>query len=320
MHVQRSRRRNTLVAGVAISALLLAGGAPAFASSDSDADTIADVVEAAAPTSLEAVGVERIDESLSAALPEGGAVELGVDPTGGLTFAADTGDSATVSLPGAARLSDAVVSDDGSVTFVGNEDVPSVNVMTAAGKVRVSTVIASAEQPEEYSYDFGVGATVELQDDGSALVTRESGTPNVELIVAIIDAPWATDAAGKAVDTSYVANGSVLTQVVSHWGQDVTYPVVADPSFDQPNIFQFRVRFNRAETKTIAQFGLASLGGAVCGPMAAACILAAGAVAYNAGVAENSNPKRCVQITGTNTYTPANIVWWVDTYRGGPCK
>lgn len=143
-------RRSTLVAGATIGVLLLAGGAPAFASS----------------------GEHKIAAAVDAA-------------------------------------------------------APSVKVMTATSAVPASTVIASAEQPEEYSYDFGTGTTVSLQRNGSALVTRPSGKPNIELIVAIIVAPRATDAAGKAVETSYLASGSVLTQVVKHRDEDVTYPVVA---------------------------------------------------------------------------------------------
>lgn len=190
--------------------------------------------------------------------------------------------------------------------------------------MRVSTVITSASQTERFDYDFGADASVEVQDDGSALVLAEAdstASQDVDVILAKVDAPWATDASGAPVDTSYVADGSVLTQVVRHQAAGVEYPVVADPTFDQPNILQSRVRFNRAETKTIAQYGLGSLGGAACGPvMALACIVAAGAVAYNAGLAENSNPKRCVQVTATNTFTPANIIWWVDTYAGGSCR
>ncbi|MCK8476680.1 hypothetical protein [Microbacterium aurugineum] len=114
--------------------------------------------------------------------------------------------------------------------FAGAAAAPSVTVMTAASSVKTNTLIASAEQPEEYSYDFGTGTTVSLHRSGSALVTRPSGTPNIELIIAIIAAPRATDAAGNAVETSYLASGSVLTQVVRHRGEDVTYPIVASPS------------------------------------------------------------------------------------------
>ncbi|PVE94122.1 hypothetical protein [Microbacterium sp. TPD7012] len=318
-------RRTPLVAGAALFALVLSGTTPAFAASDADPDAVAEAVTAAAPTALDALAVEQAGDQLRTSFTEGGQAEFNVDPVDGLSFTTDTGEAgASLSLPGAADLGSAVVSDDGSVTYAGDAQVPSVNILAADDAVRVSTVIAAATQTESFAYDFGAGATVEIQEDGSALVLTDgesTGGEDVEVILARVDVPWATDAAGKTVETHYVADGSVLTQVVKHQSEGTAYPVVADPSFDQPNIFQYRVRFNRAETATIAQYGLASLGGAVCGPvMALACILAAGAVAWNAGVAQNSNPKRCVQITATNTYSAANIIWWVDTYAGGPCK
>lgn len=317
--------RTPLISGVALLALVLSGTTPAFASSDADPDAVAEAVTATAPIALDALAVEQTGEQLKTSFAEGGQADISVDPVDGLSFSTATGEAgAALSLPGAAELSHAVVSNDGSVTYSGDSQVPSVNVLAAEDAVRISTVITAASQTETFDYSFGAGTTVEIQEDGSALVLADGETADgqeAELILATVDVPWAADASGAPVETHYVATGSVLTQVVKHNVPGVEYPVVADPSFDQPNILQYRVRFNRAETATIAQYGLASLGGAVCGPiMALPCILAAGAVAWNAGVAQNSNPKRCVQITATNTFTPANVVWWVDTYRGGPCK
>lgn len=193
--------------------------------------------------------------------------------------------------------------------------------MTADEAIRFSTVITDKVQPESFSYDFGENATVEIQPDGAAVVYHASDDSEavVETIVANVRAPWAFDADGNTVQTEYVADGSTLTQIVKHADVGIVYPVVADPTFDFPAVFQSRVRFNRAETATIADLGLLSLGGAVCGPVAWACIAAAGALAVNAGVANNSNPKACVQITVT---TPPGLphIFWVDIYRGGPCR
>lgn len=89
----------------------------------------------------------------------------------------------------------------------------------------------------------------------------------------------------------------------------------------QPNIIQHRIRFNRAETATIAAGGWGGVVGSfTCGIMAPVCAVASGALAYNAGVAQNSNPKRCVQVTATNPGIIPGIIWWVDTYAGGPCR
>lgn len=316
-----------LASATAVCALLLAGATPAFAgSSDADPEAVADAVAAVAPTALDALPLAQSGGELEASFDEGGTIVTGVDPSDGLTIATADGAQVTgVSLPGAAALNDAVVADDGSITFAGDVSVPSVNVLAAEDALRVSTVISAPGQANSFAYDFGVDATVEIQDDGSALVLKDAATDetesDVELIVAVVDAPWASDANGQAIETHYVADGGVLTQIVEHQVDGVEYPVVADPSFDSPNVVQVRARFNRAETATIAVGGWGGVIGAFnCGAMAPVCALASGTLAYQAGVAQNSNPKRCVQVTATSPVIIPGIYWWVDTYRGGPCR
>ena len=323
---QPRRRRAAWIAGAAILGLMAVGATPAFADSGTDADVIADAVVAVAPTDLAALPVQLSGEDLTASFLDGGEVATGVDATDGLTLvSADGSQATTFTLPGAAALDRASVSDDGSITYVGDEGAPSVNVLPAADAVRVSTVIGSEQQPDEFAYDFGAEATVENQADGGALVVVDAETDaegaQTELIVATIAAPWAADAAGVPVETYYVADGGTLTQVVKHQDAGVVYPVVADPTFDSPNVIQGRVRFNRAETAAIAAGGWGGVVGSFsCGAMAPVCALATGTLAYQAGVAQNSKPKRCVQVTSTSPIIIPGIYWWVDTYAGGPCR
>lgn len=49
------------------------------------------------------------------------------------------------------------------------------------------------------------------------------------VIDTVIDAAWAVDANGNDVDTYYVVNGNILTQVVN-FDEKTTFPVIADPS------------------------------------------------------------------------------------------
>ncbi|MFF7291057.1 hypothetical protein ACFY9N_00855 [Microbacterium sp. NPDC008134] len=279
---------------------------------------------AVAPTELSAVDIHEHEDHLSAPLAQGGETVISRAASDGLTFSSDSGEqSTTISLPGASALGDAAVSADGSVTYAGNQLTPAVNVVASEDAVRISTVITSSLQPQEFAYDFGAGNSVEIQGDGSAVVVSDqpaAGSPETEVIVASIDAPWATDASGAPVATHYVAEGPVLTQVVEHRSGDTTYPVVADPTVDQPSIFQYRVRFDRAETAAIASGGWGGVVGSFsCGVMAPVCALATGSLAYNAGVAQNSSPKKCVQVTATQPMVVPGMVWWVDTYAGGPC-
>lgn len=326
----KSVRHRVLIAGAAVVALVLTGATTAIASTDADPNAAAEAVAAVAPSDLQALPSSQSDDQLMARFEDGGSVTTGMDPSDGIAFAAvDEEHVTTVSVPGAAALSDGSVSDDGSVTFAGDSSVPSVNVLAAADAVRISTVITSERQTESFAYDFGSDATVEIQEDGSALVLKDAepdetvpeGASAIELIVADIAAPWAADATGAPVKTYYLASGGVLTQVVEHRAAAVEYPVVADPTFDSPNVIQVRVRFNRAETATIAAGGWGGfIASFKCGVMMPICVLATTVVAYQAGVAQNSKPKRCVQITATSPIVIPGLVWWVDTYSGGSCR
>ncbi|MCS3442826.1 hypothetical protein [Microbacterium phyllosphaerae] len=311
--------------GLAVSILLLSGTTPAVAADDADSEAIAAAVASAAPSDLAPLPIDHSGGELAAYPQGGGKIGVATDPGSGMTLVSDDGSTAaSISLPGAERLKDAVVSDDGSVTFAGERLTPSINVMASDEAVRISAVIASKSQTQEFSFDFGVGARVEIQPDGSALVLAARAAESeesVEVILASVEVPWARDAAGRPVSTHYVSEGGALVQVVDHRQRHVTYPVVADPTIDKPNVFQYRVRFNRAETAAIAAGGWGGVVGSVsCGVMAPVCALATGALAYQAGVAQNSKPKRCVQVTATQPLVVLGLIWWVDTYRGGPCR
>ena len=120
---------------------------------------------------------------------------------------------------------------------------------------------------------------VEVNEDGSALAYVVEAIPDpstgitqdADRIIANIESPWAKDANGVDVDTYYVAEGSVLTQIVSYRSADTAYPVIADPYFDRPNIVQYRIRFNRAETATMASGGAGGIASIGCGPMLPVC-------------------------------------------------
>lgn len=337
----------------AISAMSLAGASAAFADAgiahetretavqevatndlpatipDGPADEIAAAVSEAAPHVISATALTTSPTEATATFEGGGEAVLAIDPIEGVRINASDGiDSMSFSLPGAGKLGEAAVADDGSLTYVGNATTPSVNLIASDELIRVSVVIDDASQPERFDYDFGAGATVEIQNDGSAVVyvvesstdPATGGTAPTEKIIANVDAPWAKDANGIDIRTHYEASESRLTQVVDHQDGNYAYPIVADPTLDRPNVFQYRLRFNRAETATIASGGAGVIASVGCGVMAPVCVVAGGSVWWNASVAQNSNPKRCVQITATQPYIYPGVLWWVDTYSGGPCR
>lgn len=81
------------------------------------------------------------------------------------------------------------------------------------GSTRFLSVLESKDAPEQYEYRF-VGNDLHLQEDGSVAV-RDGN-----LIVGVIDAPWATDSAGTPVLTR--------TQEVWYWSNRWNGPTLAE--------------------------------------------------------------------------------------------
>ena len=296
---------------------------------DLTTEEVTALVTEVAPAPITATQTTESSGQIVATLDGGGKATIAAAPDDGISVRSSDGeDTMSVSLPDAGHLDDATVAEDGSVTYLGDANTPSINVIAGEEKIRASTIISDASQTERFEYDFGGGVTVEVQQDGGAIAytTEEitapdtGGTTPGEKIIADVAAPWARDAAGVDVPTRYEASGSTLVQVVEHRGGDHAYPIVADPTFDRPNFFQYRVRFNRAETATIASGGAGLIASIGCGAMAPVCVIAGGTIWWNASVAQKSSPKRCVQVTATQPYVVPGLVWWVDTYRGGPCR
>jgi hypothetical protein len=95
--------------------------------------------------------------------------------------------------------------------------------------VQILTAIASADAPESYSYTLEV-------PDGTEFVERGEGShylfeaPGGD-ILGMVSAPWATDAAGNPVPTSFEWSGKTLTQLVDLSSPGIAFPVVADPDW-----------------------------------------------------------------------------------------
>ncbi len=210
------RRLRVGVVATAVGGLLLASlGATAAAASEDDGDVLAALAVTAqtdeAPDVLSdnadpaSVGVTVPGNSADPVVIDSGAVEIGV------------------TLPGTAA--DAVTVGGGLVGFDGGDGSTAVPVVKDDGSVQLISVIDGASSPTEYRYelDLPAGATLESVDDGGVAVTAADGS----VLYAIL-APWAVDANGAAVTTTYTVDGNDLVQHVAHDASNA-YPVVADP-------------------------------------------------------------------------------------------
>ncbi|WP_331752086.1 DNRLRE domain-containing protein [Streptomyces sp. NBC_00829] len=106
--------------------------------------------------------------------------------------------------------------------------VDTVAQPTLEGGARTFQIIKNATAPHEYTsaMQLPAGATLTPFDGDTVLVS--SGTDENAVTHGLIDAPWARDANGNDVPTSYRIEGSKLIQVVD-FTSTTAFPVVADP-------------------------------------------------------------------------------------------
>ncbi|AXX30609.1 hypothetical protein APASM_3244 [Actinosynnema pretiosum subsp. pretiosum] len=135
-----------------------------------------------------------------------------------------------VNLPGANAAGVGKATAPGVVAF------PSATVSANAvqadenGGVRFFQVLNGPTAPEEFQY------TLELPQ-GSSIVKEVNGSLTVHTSDGdfIVPTPWARDADGRMVWAQYFTDGeSTIDLVVNHHGEDLAYPVTADPVWLTP--------------------------------------------------------------------------------------
>ncbi|MDT0328097.1 DUF4258 domain-containing protein [Nocardiopsis lambiniae] len=157
-------------------------------------------------------------------------------PPGTATVAADPEAAVSIPLDGAdapmrvdlprPEGAEGFVGDSGSVLFTGgSDDFASAARAEDLGGARLLVYIASADAPDEYAFDIDLpeGAElVELEDGGAAVRTGDGH------LAGTFAPPWAVDAHGTPVPTSYRVDRGRLVQRVTV-GATTAFPVVADP-------------------------------------------------------------------------------------------
>jgi hypothetical protein len=113
------------------------------------------------------------------------------------------------------------------VQFDNENGTSTIPVIKDDGSVQITTVIESAESPQNFQYEIELpaGFSMHSNPDGGITFVDAEGKPT-----GGVAAPWAKDSQGTAIPTTYEISGSTLTQIVQHKSQGgVAYPVVADP-------------------------------------------------------------------------------------------
>jgi hypothetical protein len=329
--IMRSRGGVAVIAAVVTVSTLIAP--PSYAEEQgATADAVANLVRTAA---AEATASQ---DPIPGTLTADATVTLPRDPDATVIVGLQEDPVLEISLPDAVHLDTGVESSDGMMVFAGKGDSPDVTVEALPSGARVTTVIKSDTAGRSFDYVLPDGVTAELRSDGRIELTEQvevdNGKAEIFKIVGYVEPAWAIDAAGRDVPTSYEIEDGVLTQHVQT-DSATTYPVVADPQWSVTSWNQVRVRWNRAETATIAAGGWGATGAAgacglagsaLAGPPgaaigSAACLAAGGAAVYTAGVAQNSRPQRCLEMYATVIFTiQPSFLPWFGTYSGGSCR
>lgn len=149
--------------------------------------------------------------------------------------------SVAIGLPEVSGLDLEGVAEDGTLVYGSDEDV-SLAVQALDDGARLLVVIEEAGALLSYDFAFDIPEDVDLvlREDGGVDLLASDGW-----FAGSGDVPWAFDADGRAVPTSYLIEGDVVTQVVEHADGDYAYPVVADPSISLG--WYIYVRYSKSE-------------------------------------------------------------------------
>ncbi|MER6523261.1 hypothetical protein ABT246_41525 [Streptomyces sp. NPDC001553] len=140
-------------------------------------------------------------------------------------------------------------------TIVYPDAAPSTDLSvqpTIGGAVRSLITLKDSKAPTNQRFDLDLPAGSELMataDGGYEIVDRIDADTSVA--IGAIDAPWAKDAVGNDVPTTYRLEGNTLIQQI-HVTSSTAFPVVADPSVSFGR--GIYVKFNRSETSSIAPY------------------------------------------------------------------
>lgn len=128
-----------------------------------------------------------------------------------------------ISLPTNVTLAEPEAAADGTVVYPGSDGGGVVVEALEDGSVQLQSVIAEADAEHDLTYELDVseGATLEIVETGAVVVWAADGT-----FEAGLAEPWAFDANGASVETSFTLSGTTVTQ---HVAAGDAYPVTADP-------------------------------------------------------------------------------------------
>ena len=220
----KTRRTGPILVAIATIFSLSAVVAPAGAAQAKDSD---DALVAAGGTLMQENLTAGQDQDSFTAQADTTTTTLPQQPSSGIVLDGKdpTAPGTAIGLPYADAADEAQPSDLGGVTYDNNNDSTTTALPKSDGSLQIATTITSAQAPSEYTYTItgSEGSHLQLEDNG--MVSLLSADGNWEGGAA---PPWAKDANGNPVDTTYSVDGNTLTQHIA-FDETTAFPVVADP-------------------------------------------------------------------------------------------
>ena len=130
-------------------------------------------------------------------------------------------------------------SSDGVIALKTEDSDAAAFIQPVEGGYRVISSTLNSDGPNSFDYTLDVAADAQIHQDGSLLFIETSQETS-----AVLEMPWAKDAAGGNVPTWYTLNQGVLTQHLNLEGVSA-YPVLADPAWT----YSYRFPTNKTSTR-----------------------------------------------------------------------
>jgi hypothetical protein len=314
---------------LAVVSGLLAGSTTAknaLSASVAQADRVSREVLSATGSSdlVSPSGASHDADSAAFVRTPGGTVDIPQDPSAGIVVTTSTGSLIRIGIARAQTSERARTTASGTVVFADAHSTAATAVQATRDGLREVFTLRDASSPS----DFAMPITLPV---GGRMVPTETGgydivvpaTAATAISTGSIEQPWAVDAVGKSLPTSFSWDGQRLTQHVNTAG--AVFPVVADPHYTWGWVTG-TIYFNRRETANLRnRFAVIAAAWAVVGgfgaippamPYAAAFATwmsaQSGAIA---SVASNAyGDGRCMKL---KIYGPAGVP---QTYSGGYCR
>lgn len=133
----------------------------------------------------------------------------------------------------------ASTSSDGVVALSTEDPDAAAYIQPVEGGYRIISSTLNADGPNSFDYTLDVPADAQIHQDGSLVFIETSLETS-----AVLELPWAKDAAGGDVPTWYALNQGVLTQHLDLDGVSA-YPVLADPAWT----YSYKFPTNKTSTR-----------------------------------------------------------------------